>query len=255
MTSAITMGVTWPMSKKRSYVYDGVVHAELNEMLMHELAEDGYAGVEMKRVMMRTEIIIRATRTREVLGEKGQRIRELTAAVQKRFGLPEGSVEMFAERVHNRGLSAMAQAESLKFKLLGGLQVRRACYGVIRFVMESGAQGVEVIVSGKARVQRAKSMKFKSGFLITTGKPAQMFIDKATRHVMMKQGVLGIRLKIMLPHDPEGKNGPRTALPDSVEIFDPKEDRPPAPPAGGKGDEKAYAAAPRMGGAPMQTAY
>lgn len=59
--------------------------------------------------------------------------------------------------------------------------------------MESGAQGVEVIVSGKARVQRAKSMKFKSGFLITTGKPAQMFIDKATRHVMMKQGVLGER--------------------------------------------------------------
>jgi ribosomal protein S3 len=57
------------------------------------------------------------------LGEKGQRIRELTSAVQKRFGFPEGSVEMFAERVHNRGLSAMAQAESLKFKLLGGLQV------------------------------------------------------------------------------------------------------------------------------------
>ena len=53
-------------------------------------------------------------------------------------------------------------------------QVRRACYGVIRFVMESGALGIEVIVSGKARVQRAKSMKFKSGFLITTGHPAQV---------------------------------------------------------------------------------
>jgi ribosomal protein S3 len=66
--------------------------------------------------------------------------------------------------------------------------VRRACYGVIRTVMESGALGIEVIVSGKARVQRAKSMKFKSGFLITTGNPAKMFIDKATRHCMMKQG-------------------------------------------------------------------
>lgn len=117
-------------------------------------------------------------------------------AVQKRFGFPEGTVEMFAERVHNRGLSAMAQAESLKYKLLGGLQVitlqiictdirvltvwcsqvRRACYGVIRFVMESGALGIEVIVSGKARVQRAKSMKFKSGFLITTGHPAQVSV-------------------------------------------------------------------------------
>ena len=29
------------------------------------------------------------SRTREVLGEKGRRIRELTALVQKRFGFPE----------------------------------------------------------------------------------------------------------------------------------------------------------------------
>ena len=37
-----------------------------------------------------------------------------------------------------------AQAESLKYKLLGGLAVRRACYGVLRFIMESGAKGAEV---------------------------------------------------------------------------------------------------------------
>ena len=237
---------TKQMSKKRKFVHDGVLYAELNEFLQKELAEDGYAGVEIRRTPMRTEIIIRATRTREVLGEKGQRIRELTSAVQKRFGFAENTVEMFAERVMNRGLSAMAQAESLKFKLLGGLQVRRACYGVIRTVMESGALGIEVIVSGKARVQRAKSMKFKSGFLITTGNPAKMFIDKAPRHCMMKQGVLGVRLKIMLPHDPEGKNGPKTPLPDTVTIMDPKEDKPIVQAPKGS-DEKAYAA-PTLGG-------
>jgi ribosomal protein S3 len=36
-----------------------------------------------------------------------------------------------------------------------------ACYGVLRFIMESGAKGCEVIVSGKLRAQRAKAMKFK----------------------------------------------------------------------------------------------
>lgn len=35
-------------------------------------------------VPLRTEIIIRATRTQNVLGEKGQRIRELTTVIQKR---------------------------------------------------------------------------------------------------------------------------------------------------------------------------
>ena len=81
---------------------------------------------------MRTEIIIRATRTQNVLGEKGRRIRELTSLVQKRFGFAEGSVELYAEKVANRGLCAIAQAESLRYKLLGGLAVRRACYGVLR---------------------------------------------------------------------------------------------------------------------------
>lgn len=42
----------------------------------------------------------------------------------------------------------------------------RACYGVLRFVMESGAKGCEVIVSGKLRAARAKSMKFKDGYMV-----------------------------------------------------------------------------------------
>merc|ERR1711939_1295035 len=119
---------------KRKFVADGVFYAELNELLVRELAEDGYSGVEVRQTPARHEIIIRATRTQNVLGEKGRRIRELTAVVQKRFNFPQGSVELYAEKVLNRGLA-----------------VRRACYGVLRFVMESGALGCEVIVSGKLR--------------------------------------------------------------------------------------------------------
>jgi len=59
------------------------------------------------------------------VGEKGRRIRELTSVVQKRFKFPENSVELYAEKVNNRGLCAIAQAESLRYKLLGGLAVRR----------------------------------------------------------------------------------------------------------------------------------
>merc|ERR1712187_496338 len=212
------------ISKKRKFVADGVFYAELNEFLTRELGEDGYAGVEVRHTVMRTEVIIRATRTQEVLGEKGRRIRELTAVVQKRFNFPEGSVELYAEKVQNRGLSAVAQCESLKYKLLGGLAVRRACYGVVRFIMESEAKGCEVIVSGKLRVQRAKAMKFVDGYLISTGEPKKHYIDEAVRHVLMRQGVLGIRVTIMLAHDPEGKMGAKMPMPDAVVIHEPKED-------------------------------
>jgi hypothetical protein len=46
-----------------------------------------------------------------------------------------------------------------------------ACYGVLRFIMESGAKGCEVVVSGKLRAARAKSMKFTDGFMIHSGQP------------------------------------------------------------------------------------
>merc|ERR1712100_231868 len=140
-----------------------------------------------------------------VLGDKGRRIRELTAVVQKRYNFPENSVELFAERVENRAACAGAQAESLRYKLLGGLAVRRACYGVVRFIMENGAKGCEVVVSGKLRAQRAKVMKFRDGYLIAAGFPKRNFIDSAVRHVLLRQGCLGIKVKIMLPYDPSGK--------------------------------------------------
>ena len=221
------------ISKKRKFVADGVFRAELNEFFTRELAEEGYSGCDVRVTHARTEvrsiaylpeaassklysvcqIIIRATHTQEVLGEKGRRFRELTVLVQKRFKFPENSLELYAEKVQYRGLSAIAQCESLRYKLLGGLAVRRyvmstdicslvclsfssACYGVLRFVMESGAKGCEVVVSGKLRAARAKSMKFTDGFMIHSGQPARDFVDYAVRHVLLRQGVLGIKVKM-----------------------------------------------------------
>ncbi|KAI5336752.1 hypothetical protein L3X38_016020 [Prunus dulcis] len=184
-------------SKKRKFVADGVFFAELNEVLTRELAEDGYSGVEVRVTPVRTQIIIRATRTQNVLGEKGRRIRELASVVQK---------------------------HSLRYKLLGGLAVRRACYGVLRFLMESGAKGCSVIVSGKLRAQRAKSMKFKDRYMISSGMPVNEYIDSAVRHVLLRRGVLGMKVKIMLDWDPKGKQGPTMPLPDLVTIHQPKEE-------------------------------
>ena len=46
---------------------------------------------------------------------------------------------------------------------------------------------VLVIVSGKLRAQRAKSMKFKDGYMISSGQPVRDYIDSAVRHVLLRQ--------------------------------------------------------------------
>ncbi len=139
--------------------------------------------------------------------------------MQKRFNFQEESIEvcrqstdllinllinvlfdsldqMYAEKVSDRGLCAIAQCESLRYKLIGGLAVRRACYGLLSFIMESGAKGCEVVVSGKLRGQRAKSMKFVDGWMIHSGEPINDYVDTAVRHVLLRQGVFGIKVSL-----------------------------------------------------------
>lgn len=68
--------------------------------------------------------------------------------------------------------------------------------------MESGAKGCEVVVSGKLRGQRAKSMKFVDGLMIHSGDPVNYYVDTAVRHVLLRQGeykiTKGKRQKIVM---------------------------------------------------------
>ena len=90
--------------------------------------------------------------------------------------------------------------------------------------MENGAKGVEVVVAGKLRGQRAKAMKFRDGYMIKSGQGAREYNDYATRHIMMRQGIMGCRVKIMQPHDPKGIDGVKAKMPDVVTVLEPKKD-------------------------------
>ena len=210
------------ISKKRKFIQEGLKRAELHCFLARTLAQEGYAGNEMVSTSSQTTVSFYATQIDAVVGENNTRMRELNSLIRKRFNYAKDILELYARRVPNKGLSAAVQAESLKYKLLNGFPVRMAANGVIRFVMKNGAKGIEVAVSGKIRAQRAKTMKFRDGYFISSGEPRKIFVDEAVRHVGMKQGVLGVRVRIMLSHDPEGILGPKKPLPDLVEILEPK---------------------------------
>merc|ERR1712173_161601 len=91
-----------------------------------------------------------------------------------------------------------------------------------------GAKGCEVIISGKVRGQRAKGMKFKDGYMITSGDATRYYIDRAVRHCKLRQGVLGIAVTLMLAHDPTGKQGPMQNLPDIVTVHPAQQYKEPA---------------------------
>jgi small subunit ribosomal protein S3e len=214
--------MTVNISKRKKFIIDGVFFSELNEFLSKELSEEGFSNVELRKNPLKIEMILKTTRTQALIGLKGRRIREITLLIKKRFEFGDHKLDIYVEKIINRGLYANIQAESLRYKLLKGIAVRRACYSVLRSTMESGAKGCIIAVSGKLRAQRAKTMKFTEGYIIHSGQAVDDYVSFATRHCLLRQGVIGIKVSIMLPWDPLGTNGPKKSLPDVVTVLENK---------------------------------
>ena len=211
-------------TKKRKFVADGVFQAELKEFLTRTLGRFGYAGIEVRISSVGTEIRIRASQAEDIM--KGQKkIREIKSLIEKRFNYSEANkFDIRIVPLPASSLCAAWQSESIKAKLLQGTPVRLVVSQVLNNVKITNiAKGVEVIISGKVRGQRAKAQKYKWGYLVTTGQPRDDFIDLAIRHVEMRQGVLGIKVKIFV--DNQGRKKEGKVLPDYVKIHEPKEDQ------------------------------
>jgi small subunit ribosomal protein S3e len=214
------------LNTKKKFVADGVFNAELNAFLTRVLGMEGYAGIEIRATSVATEIRIRVAKHDELKDKGARRIREIKSLIEKRYNFndEDNKVELTIRPLeYDRALDVCANAENLKFKLLSGNPVRMAVNNIMGGVMRRGAIGCEILVSGKIRGQRAKAQKYSAGYQISTGQPKLDFIDVAVRHVNMRQGVLGIKVKIMMSL--EKKVGRVTmVMPDYIKIHEPKED-------------------------------
>jgi small subunit ribosomal protein S3e len=179
------------INTKKKFVADGVFQAELNEFLERTLGMEGYAGIEVRATSMSTEIRIKATKAKEILEKSGRKVRELKSLIEKRYNFNDvdNKVELSIKPLaYDRNLCASAQAENLKYKLLSGTPVRLAANNILASVMRrGGAIGCEIIISGKIRGQRAKSQKYKQGYIVSTGQPKLEFVDVAVRHVELDE--------------------------------------------------------------------
>ncbi|MHA1641494.1 MAG: 30S ribosomal protein S3 [Promethearchaeota archaeon] len=174
---------------------NGIKLMQINEYLRSELVRAGFAGVELQRTPLGVRITLKTSRPGLVIGKGGKRIQEITDVLQERFGLEMPQIEV--EEVPNPDLDAQIMAERLAYSLDRGRHYRRAGYYILRKVMEAGAKGVEIRISGKVTSQRARTQIFRAGTMSKSGQPAQEGIDKGVAQCVQKSGVLGIIVKIM----------------------------------------------------------
>lgn len=197
------------MSVVKHFISESLKKTEIDEFLRNEFERAGYGGVDVSKTPLGAHVVIYAMRPGIIIGRGGETIKELARALEEKFQLPNPQISVAEIEVPE--FNAHVVASRVASALQRGVHFRRAGFWALTQVMNAGALGAEIIVSGKLRTERARFEKFRAGYLPTSGEPPLRYLQTAAMHVQLKPGIFGVKVRIMPPN---------VQFPDKVEILE-----------------------------------
>jgi len=185
------------LSVIKHFVTEAVKKTEIDEFLRNEFERAGYGGVDITKTPLGTHIVVYAMRPGLIIGRGGETIKELATLLEQKFQLPNPQISVAEIEVPE--LNAYVIASRTTSALKRGVHFRRAGFWALQQVMEAGALGAEIIISGKLRTERARYEKFRAGYIPKSGDPALKYLHKAELPVQLKPGIFGVKVRIMPP--------------------------------------------------------
>ena len=176
-----------------------VIRDNYNMMLLHDylkasIKEAGFSHAEISKTPTGTRVGLHVTRPGIVIGRKGTGIRELTDRLESDFGLKNPQVSVI--EIATPELSPSVMCNRMAAHLERGTAFRRATMWTLNQVMENGAMGVQITVSGKLRGDRSAFEKHTAGVLPRAGHHADVIVDDDIAHVNTPMGLIGVRIRI-----------------------------------------------------------
>lgn len=197
---------------ERQFIIANEKKLKVKEYLYNLFENAGIGSIDIQRTPFGTNVVISARRPGLIIGKRGTTIRELTDKLRDEIGLDNPQIEVKEEE--NPDLNPQIIANSIAAALERGVHFRRAAYTAIRRVMEAGALGCEITISGKLTGERARTEKFFTGYIKHCGEPAEKYVKKGFAEALPKPGKIGVQVKI-LPSD--------IHLPDDIIVRDEEE--------------------------------
>ncbi|MFC6975778.1 30S ribosomal protein S3 [Halomicroarcula sp. GCM10025709] len=197
------------MADEQQFIEDGLQRTQIDEFFSEELGRAGYGGMDVAKTPMGTQIVLKAEKPGMVIGKGGKNIRKITTELEDRFNLDDPQIDV--QEVEEPDLNARIVADRLANALERGWYFRKAGHTTIDRIMEAGALGAEIVLSGKVTGARSRVEKFNRGYVKHNGEPAEEIVDSGVGVAVMKLGTIGVRVKIIPPN---------AQLPDDFEIYE-----------------------------------
>lgn len=166
----------------------------LKDYLREKIKDAGFSEVEISKTPTGTRIALHVTRPGIVIGRKGVGIRELTEVLGTKFGLKNPQISV--TEIPKPELSPSVMCNRLASHIERGTAFRRATMWTLQQIMENGAMGVQITVSGKLRGDRSAFEKHSLGILPRAGHHADVIVSEDIAHVKTPMGLIGIRIRI-----------------------------------------------------------
>ena len=180
----------------------------VKEFLIENTKRAGFGKLEMMRTPQGTEVKLHAERPGLVIGRKGKIINELQRRLDEEFNIE--NPKLMVEEVEDPSLNAQIMAQKLASSLERGWYFRRAGHSTVSNIMQAGAKGVIVILSGKITGARHRTEKFIAGHIKYCGETALEHMDRGYAVGIKKLGTIGCTVAIMRPG---------TRLPHEITIY------------------------------------
>jgi small subunit ribosomal protein S3 len=184
---------------ERKFVDEKLREFQIQEYVDESLKGVGQSHIKVQRTPLGEKIVIFASKPGLVVGRGGENIKKLTKALKKKFGLENPQIEI--SEVENINLDANIIAEMIASSLerFGSSKFKGVGHKTMENVMNGGALGVEILISGKIPGSRAKRWRFYQGYLKKCGDMAITGIRTSYKTANLKTGVIGIQVRIMPP--------------------------------------------------------
>ncbi|SMO76921.1 30S ribosomal protein S3 [Halorubrum cibi] len=185
------------MADEHQFIEDGLRRSQINEFFADELGRAGYGGMDVAKTPMGTQIVLKAEKPGMVIGKGGKNIRKITTELEDRFDMDDPQIDV--QEVDEPDLNAQIVADRLANALERGWYFRKAGHTTIDRIMDAGALGAEIVLSGKVTGARSRVEKFNRGYIKHNGEPAQEVVDHGQGVAVMKLGTIGVNVKIIPP--------------------------------------------------------
>ncbi len=185
------------------------------EYLVKKFNRLGVSSVKIDKTPLGIKVVIFAYKPNLIISRYSNLLKEASSKIGQIFNIEPPRIDV--EGVENPLLDPEIVADSIAFNIFrfGPMKYKVIAHKALDNTMKAGARGAEIEIGGVLK-ERAAHFKFRpnGGVLPKSGQVEQYGVRKASKQLLLKRGMIGIKVTIVtnkpMPGEVRFKDGGET---------------------------------------------